>query len=37
MRGDLRQSTKYIDWAKQKQYLPRCLYPFESFPGFLPW
>jgi len=25
MRGDLRQSTKYIDWAEQKQYLPRCL------------
>ena len=38
MRGDLlRQSTKYIDWAEQKQYLPRRLYAFESYPGFLPW
>ena len=26
-----------IDWAEQKQYLPRRLYPFESYPGFLPW
>ena len=26
-----------IEWAEQKQYLPRRLYAFESFPGFLPW
>ncbi|OLO43541.1 hypothetical protein [Actinomyces oris] len=26
-----------IEWAEQKQYLPRRLYPFESYPGFLPW
>ena len=26
-----------IEWAEQNQYLPRRLYPFESFPGFLPW
>ena len=26
-----------IEWAEQKQYLPRRLYPSESYPGFLPW
>ena len=26
-----------IEWAEQKQYLPRRLYLFESYPGFLPW
>ena len=26
-----------IEWAEQKQYLPRRVYPFESYPGFLPW